>query len=136
MSYTSQAVHTQLAVIVTKGIQDLEIDVLSELQKRVFGTKGLGKDNMLPIWTALWLLILTYRETVDVWFSQEHKDKGLPQLAKHMYDMLVSIYSALFRPSSPLWLDWSKTNFGLFGQDMRVMRSMGCVKREFDLFRK
>lgn len=75
--FASQAVHTQLAVIVTDGIVDLEIEILSALQKRLFDAKGPGKANMLPMWTCLWLLILTYRNTSNAWFSRKHEKEGL-----------------------------------------------------------
>jgi hypothetical protein len=114
---------------------DLEIEILSDLQKLLFGAKGLGKQNMLPIWNTLWLLILTYRETVYVWYSQTHKKEGKAQLARHMYDMLVSIYSALFRPSSPLTRNWL-TDKDLFGEETELIRHMGTLETEFHLFRK
>jgi hypothetical protein len=69
--FASQAVHIQLAVIITDGILGLEKGILSDLQKLLFSTKGPGKGNMLPIWTCLWLLILTYRETVQVWHTEK-----------------------------------------------------------------
>lgn len=37
--------------------------------------------------------------------------------SKHMYDMLTANYSALFRVSSPVYLDWRiGTNFDLIGK--------------------
>jgi len=138
--YLSRAVHTQLAIIVTMGIIDLEVEILSELQKRIFSTKGPGKRNMLPIWTTLWLLIFTYRDTIDYWPPRDHK---LQELTRQMYDMLVSIYSALFRPSSPLRLGWRGGETGLFkdfldmfGGDDILMQRMGTLKTEFALYRK
>lgn len=131
----SEAVHIQLATIITKGIMDLEIDILSALEKHVLGPKGPGKDNMLPIWTCLWLMILTYRETIDAWSDPQHEKKGLPQLARHMYDMLVTLYSALYRPSSPLRLNWLFDDiYKLFGRDSRLMLRMGTLKTEFTQF--
>ncbi|KAH7356727.1 hypothetical protein BKA65DRAFT_213280 [Rhexocercosporidium sp. MPI-PUGE-AT-0058] len=87
---------------------------------------------MLLIWTCLWLLILTYRETIDAWSSPQREQKGLPQLARHMYDMLVTLYSGLFRPSSPLRLNWMFDDiYKLFGKDNRLMCRMGTIKTEF-----
>lgn len=130
--FASQAVHIQLAVIITNGIVDLEVDVLSALQKLLFGPKGLGKGNMLPIWTCLWLLILTYRDAVDVWYSRQHEREGLPQLARHMYDMLVSIYSALFWPSSLITRNWLKEGHP-FGEGNDLLSVWGGLKSEFFL---
>jgi hypothetical protein len=51
--YASNAVHRQLSVIAAQGIVDAEVEVLSLLQKYIFGKKGPGRRNMLPIWTSL-----------------------------------------------------------------------------------
>ena len=132
--YASRAVHNQIAVIVTKGIVDIEIDLLSSLQKRVLGSKGIGKGNALPIWTCLWLLILTYRATVNAWPSCKHSHRDL---ARQMYDMLVSIYSGLFASSSPLRLNWLiRDVYDMFGGDNILMQGMGLLKTEFALFGK
>ncbi len=133
--YASKVVHTQIEVIVARGIVDLEFEILSELQKLIFGSKGPGKLNLLPIWTCLWLLILTYRRTlqnVANIASKKNKDTRFA-LAQHMYDMFVSVYSALFRPSSPMWLNWLKDEvFELFGKDYRITRCIGILKTELD----
>jgi hypothetical protein len=120
-----------------KGIVDLEVDILSQLQKLMFRSQGPGKDNMLPIWTCLWLLLLTYRDLSNHWYSLKHSPDGLPELSQHMYDMLVSIYSGLFRPSSPLWLNWLKAEvFDSFGRDHRIIERMGNLKTEMRFCRK
>jgi hypothetical protein len=137
LEHASKAVHVQLAVLVTQGIVDLEVEILSELQKLVFQPKkGHGKQNMLPLWTCLWLLILTYRRTLrgrPAYTSSSTASKSAFDLANYMYDMLVSIYSGLFRPSSPMCLNWLKHEiFELFGQDYRITHTMGTLKTEFD----
>lgn len=130
--YASRAVHCQIAVIVAKGITDLEIDLLSSLQSHVFGSKRLGKNNVLPVWTCLWLLILTYRSTVNAWPSCKHTHRDL---AQHMYDMLVSVYSGLFASSSPLGMNWLVGDvYEMFGGDDILMQRMGTLKTEFTLF--
>lgn len=132
--YVTRAVQLHIALVVTKGIIDLELEVLSALQKLIFGSKGAGKDNMLPVWTALWIMILTYRDTPDYVSSGERR---LEELARHLYDMLVSVYSGLFRPSSPLRLNWLVgTNYNMFGGDDILMQKLGTLKREFSLFRE
>lgn len=89
---------------------------------------------MVPIWTCLWLLILMYRETVDSWFPEKH-DIECPQLARQLYDMLVSIYSGLFGSISPLRLNWLTDDvYAIFGRDCRLINSMGTLKTEFALF--
>jgi len=130
--YASEVVHTQIKVIAARGIVDLEVEILSELQKLIFSSKGPGKLNMLPIWTCLWLLILTYRRTLQIVRSKENKEIRF-SLAQHMYNMFVSIYSGLFRPSSPMWLNWLKDEvFELFGKDYRITGCIGTLKTELD----
>jgi hypothetical protein len=130
--YASKVVHTQIKVIAARGIVDLEVEILSELQKLIFSSKGPGKLNLLPIWTCLWLLILTYRRTLQNVGSKNNKDSGF-SLAQHMYNMFVSIYSGLFRPSSPMWLNWLKDEvFELFGKDYRITGCIGVLKTELD----
>lgn len=130
--YASEAVHKQIEAIAARGIVDLEVEILSELQKLIFSSKGPGKLNLLPIWTCLWLLILTYRRTLQNERLKKHKEARF-SLAQHMYNMFVSIYSGLFRPSSPLWLNWLKDDvFELFGKDYRITGCIGTLKTELD----
>ncbi|SRR6266536_938636 len=128
--HASNAVYRQLSLIVSKGIVDAEVELLSQLQKHIFSKKGPGRGNMLPIWTCLWILILTYRRTIFC-YSRERGEEDRRQLAQRMFDQLVSIYSALFRPSSPLWLNWLRDDISeLFGRDWRIMEAMGTLKTE------
>jgi hypothetical protein len=113
---------------------DLEVNILAQLQKILFGGKGPGKNNMLPVWICIWLLILTYRRSLD--HLTPKKDNNA-ELAQQMYDMLVSVYSGLFKPSSPLWLNYLKLDvFELFGQDYRITHTMGTLKTEMNYIRK
>jgi hypothetical protein len=132
--YVPRAVHHQIILVVTEGIIDLEVEVLSALEKLVFGSKGPGRGNILPIWTILWTMILTYRDTPDFLPFGEHKYE---KLARHMYDMLVSIYSGIFRPSSPLRLNWlAGSGSHMFRGDDILMQRLGTLKTEFSLFGK
>lgn len=128
--HASSTVNRQVAVVVARGIIDLEIDLLAQLQKLIFDTRGPGKKNMLPIWICLWLLLLTYRATNHFWRQIGTRD-DLSHLSQHMYDMLVSIYSGLFKPSSPLWLNWLKDDvLENFGRDPSIIERMGNLKTE------
>jgi hypothetical protein len=62
--YVLKAIHQQIGVIVSERIEALEYDILNQFEKLIFHRKGPGKESMLPIWTCLWLLMLTYRRTV------------------------------------------------------------------------
>lgn len=111
----------KLESIVSERIAALEYDILNQFEELIFHRKGPGKENMLPIWTCLWLLMLTYRRTVLHGMSENWGDEAVG-LAQHMYEMLISIYSALFKPSSPLWLNFLKDEvFELFGRDLRIV---------------
>jgi hypothetical protein len=58
-------------------------------------------------------------------------------LAQHMYEMLISIYSTLFKPSSPLWLNFLKDEvFDLFRRDLRIAVSLGTIKTETGYMRE
>jgi hypothetical protein len=75
-----------------------------------------------------------YREIMDSW-CPEKQEHECPQLARQVYDMLVSIRSGLFGTSSPLRLSWLVDDiFVLFGRDFAVMESMETLKTEFALF--
>ena len=137
LEHVSKAVHVQLAALVSQGIVDLEKQILSKLQELLFtSSKGPGKSNMLPLWACLWLLILTYRRTIEGRPVTVSKNQRGLDLAKHMYDMIVSIYSALFRPSSPLLLNWLKEDvFELFGKDYRLTHTLATLKTEYNFIR-
>lgn len=130
--YASKVVHIQIGLVVSRGMVDLEVEILSTLQKLIFNSKGPGKGNMLSIWICLWLLILTYRRSIQN-FESKIKMKSEMALAKHMYDLFVSVYSGLFRPSSPMWLNWLKDDiFELFGNDTSITHCVGTLKTELD----
>ena len=134
--YVSKAVHQQIGVIVSERIEALEYDILNQFEELIFHRKGPGKENMLPIWTCLWLLMLTYRRTVLHGMSENWGDEAVG-LAQHMYEMLISIYSALFKPSSPLWLNFLNDEvFELFGRDLRIAVGLGTIKTEMGYMRE
>ena len=135
LRYASKAVHKQIAVIITQGVETLERDILGQLQSIIFNQKGLGKQNELPIWICLWLLMLTYRRTISHWSSRRNRESHL-ELSQHMYNMLISIYSTIFRASTPLWHNFLKADiFEKFGKDYSVTERMGVIKTEMQFTR-
>jgi hypothetical protein len=46
--YISNTVYRQIGAIAARGIVEGEVEILSLLQKQVFGKKGPGRGNMLP----------------------------------------------------------------------------------------
>jgi len=52
----------QLRIIVSKAIIGLEVEILSRIDKLVYGCENIGRQNPLAIWVCLWILILSYKE--------------------------------------------------------------------------
>lgn len=130
--YASKAVHKQIAVVIASGIESLERDILGQVQDLIFSQKGLGKENEVPIWICLWLLMLTYRRTIIHWSTRRNRDSYL-ELSQHMYNMLISTYSTIFRSSTPRWHNFLKPEvFEKFGRDPSVTERMGVIKTEME----
>ncbi|KAF4968219.1 hypothetical protein FZEAL_10416 [Fusarium zealandicum] len=109
----SCALHTQFGQISKAASQPIEKEVLSELEKLVFGTAGIGPDNAIAPWASIWCLILMYRKLVRSYMAFQQFPCHVPQeysgfpeckleAGTHFYHYLVSIYAALFRVTSPL----------------------------------
>jgi len=55
--------------------------------------------------------------------------------SKHMYNVLTTNYSALFRPSSPFYIDWHKDgNFDLIGRDEALRTAFDNLRAQIHLF--
>ena len=133
--YASKAVHKQIASVLAKGVEALECDILGQLQTLIFSQKGRQSQNEVPVWICLWLLMLTYRRTIGHWSARRNRDSHL-ELSQHMYNMLLSTYSTLFRSSTPLWHNFLKDEvFEKFGRDHSVIERMGVIKTEMDSIR-
>ena len=63
----SKAVSSQILHVIKKGIRKEELYVLKCLEKLMYGAKGPGQENMIPLWACLWSLILTYRDCMDIY---------------------------------------------------------------------
>ncbi|KAF4985027.1 hypothetical protein FDECE_16883 [Fusarium decemcellulare] len=113
----SCALHTQFGQISKATSQPIEKDVLSELEKLVFGVAGIGPENAVALWASLWCLILMYRKLVRSYIAFQQFPCHVPEdysgfpeckleVGTHFYHYLVSIYAALFRVTSPLYADF------------------------------
>lgn len=60
--FISSALSSQILVVVKRGISSAEISILETLETLLYGSKGPGQRNALPLWASLWSLILTYRD--------------------------------------------------------------------------
>jgi hypothetical protein len=63
----SKAVSSQILLVIKEGIRKEELLVLKYLEKLMYGAKGPGEENMIPLWACLWSLILTYRDCMNVY---------------------------------------------------------------------
>jgi len=57
-------------------------------------------------------------------------------LAKQLYNMLTSIYAALFKTTSPLTFDWRTAEISeMLGRDPELIKSFCNIKTEMHWFR-
>jgi hypothetical protein len=137
---------SQLLLIIKEGIRAAELTLLDNLEKFVYGSKGPGKNNMIPLWTTLWTLILTYRDCMTTYkYSTQHckisfehdpsDSEVLIEASKHMYHILTSVYAALFRASTPLYLDWRvASNMELLGNSDELKNAFIALRTEVEWF--
>jgi hypothetical protein len=58
-------------------------------------------------------------------------------LAKHLYHILTAIYSALYKTTSPLMLDWRRDEISdMLGNDAELIKLFCDIKTEMYWFRK
>jgi hypothetical protein len=62
IEYSSLAIDCQVRSLVSKEIVRLEIEILSEIDKRVLSTEGIGRQHPIAFWVCLWTLILSYKD--------------------------------------------------------------------------
>lgn len=60
--YVSSTVSLQIDLIVSRRIVELEVEILSKIDKLAQGVDCTGREDPLAIWMCLWLLILAYQE--------------------------------------------------------------------------
>jgi len=60
--HISTAIAVQLKSIISKELVKVEIAVLSEVDKLVYGSETIGRQSPLAMWVCLWTLILSYKE--------------------------------------------------------------------------
>jgi len=131
--FASWAMEAQLAEYIGKEAVQLEARVLFELERVSYGSGGIGKKNPLVTWVCLWLLILYYKSHLSFrWFdSGPRTDAPLYGLARHLYNAITSIYSALYKTTTPLIFDWRKEAVSeMLGRDPQLIRSFCNIKTE------
>jgi hypothetical protein len=102
---------------------------------------------MITLWTTLWTLILTYRDCMTTYKFTQHctisfehdaaDSEVLIEASKHMYHALTSVYAALFRESTPLYLDWREgSNMELLGNSEVLKGAFIALRTEVEWFCK
>jgi hypothetical protein len=157
LNHVSSAMSTQLRYIISKEIVTVEVEVLAQIDKLVFGSETIGRQNPLVIWVCLWTLILSYKDhmvytdafyvrgkyeptTVATRLSasnlliERHKFYGL---TRHIYNSLTAIYAALYKTTSPLTFDWRTEEIArIMGNDPVLIELFCNIKTEMFWFRK
>lgn len=129
----SWAMEKQLDKCISEEAVKLEAEVLHELENLLYGADSIGRQNPLVVWVCLWLLILYYKSHLScTWFDFGETASSLVYgLAMHLYNAITSIYSALYKATTPLTFDWRKEEIsGMLGRDPQLIRSFCNIKTE------
>jgi hypothetical protein len=154
----STAIWLQLRLPIGKGIKATETDVLTEIDRMIQSKSGIGRQNPLATWAALWVLVLSYKDYMifcKAWrygqdsgnldsFPRPNKfrltiseGEKIYNLNEHLYNMLTSIYAALYKTTSPLTLDWRSNEVAvMLGNDSQIINLFCNIKTEMFWFRK
>jgi hypothetical protein len=127
----------QLRVQVGEAIIRVEADVLTQIDKLTQSKEGIGRQNPLAVWACLWILILSYKEhMVYLKVVTSFDSNKAYNLNQHIYNMLTSIYAALYKTTSPLTLDWrSKEVADMMWNDVHLIKLFCNIKTEMFWFR-
>ena len=143
--YTSAT--DQVTLVTKTAARALEEKILTSLDGLLFSSKGTGPRNGIAVWACLWTLINKYRLLARLFHALKPSFSCGPQawtgtppydleMAKHMFHYLVSIYSALFKSTTPLYIDWRlDSNRQLFGQDEELLAAFKALRTEALYFR-
>ena len=150
--FASWPMQAQIQNLVTKEAVKLEAEALSELERLLYSSQSIGSQNPIAIWVCLWLLLLYYKSHLDtVWSfhggraSGRYKQKFISSLddlhfsvtdpiytlGRHLYNAITSIYSALYKTTTPLTFDWRKEEISeMLGRDSELIKSFCNIKTE------
>jgi hypothetical protein len=62
VEYSTIAIDRQVRYLISKEIVRLEIEILSEIDRRALSTEGIGRQHPIAFWVCLWILILSYKD--------------------------------------------------------------------------
>ncbi|KAH6678189.1 hypothetical protein B0J14DRAFT_650411 [Halenospora varia] len=129
--FTSSRIRLQISFVISKESSELELEILSELDKILFRAAGIGRENPIAVWFCLWTLIFTYKEHMLMTSVRSQHYRPKYELCFHMYNTLTSIYSALYKTTSPLTLDWrTEEVLEMFGGNTELIHYFSSIKTE------
>ncbi|KAH8744021.1 hypothetical protein F5882DRAFT_423713 [Hyaloscypha sp. PMI_1271] len=125
---------SQIHNLVRKEAMKLEAEVLSELERILYSSQSIGSQNPIAIWVCLWLLLLYYKSHLTfIWGHGGRASVTDPiySLGRHLYNAITSIYSALYKTTTPLTFDWRKEEISkMLGRDSELIKSFCNIKTE------
>ncbi|KAE9376545.1 hypothetical protein N431DRAFT_501388 [Stipitochalara longipes BDJ] len=135
----SNFIWLQIRLPICMAIRATETYVLAETDKLVEKKIGIGRENPLAAWAILWILILAYKELMifrkGCCRDDDTGSERIYLLSQHLYNMLTSMYAALYKTTSPLTLDWrSKDIAAMLGNDASLITLFCNIKTEMFWF--
>ncbi|TGO36878.1 hypothetical protein BHYA_0112g00170 [Botrytis hyacinthi] len=119
--------------------------VYDELQRLVFKTSGqLPKDAVVPVALVLWLLtrLQSLKASHVISLSEQNisPSSGMSSAAashqKHVLNLLISVFTALFRSSFPLLMNFEdKCNRDLLGENEDLIQLSKKLRRDLIEFK-
>jgi len=149
--FAAWAMQSQIHNLVRKEAMKLEAEVLSELERILYSSQSIGSQNPIAIWVCLWLLLLYYKSHLTFIWGHGGRASGRCQqnlvsspddlhfsvtdpiysLGRHLYNAITSIYSALYKTTTPLTFDWRKEEISkMLGRDSELIKSFCNIKTE------
>jgi hypothetical protein len=142
---TFHATTIQFKWLISRQIVQPEAEILSEIDRLVSSSDKIGRDKPIAFWVCLWTMLLSYKNHIlyhkaglythsDLAFAEEQQ---VYELCRHIFNNLISIYSALYKTTSPLALDWRTEEVSeMLGNDAELIRLFCDIKTEMFWFCK
>jgi hypothetical protein len=102
----------QFKWLISRQIVQPEAEILSEIDRLVSSSDKIGRDKPIAFWICLWTMLLSYKSHILYHKAGFYAYGGLAaaeeqkvyELCRHIFNNLTSIYSALYKITSPLGL--------------------------------
>ncbi|KAF7959489.1 hypothetical protein EAE96_001105 [Botrytis aclada] len=145
IAYQYPVLRAQLETKIFNLLRQTEKLVYDELQRLVFKTSGqLPKDAVVPVALVLWLLtrLQSLKASHVINLSEENiSQSSVTSLAaashqKHVLNLLISVFTALFRSSFPLLMNFEdKCNRDLLGGNEALIQISKKLRRDLIEFK-